>query len=1112
MWDLYVIGDAAYSAAILNGVAAIFGSGNLGTLAGIGFIVGMLITIGQGIITGGRGVSPGGLLMGLVIYLALFAPTTDVRIHSASTGTVRIVANVPFGPAAIGSLMSRIGHSVTDLMEQGFAVPAMNDYGYASPIRTAALMRKATIDGIITEGLQSDNEALYKSFVNYISQCTMVGIQRGELSSKTIYNSGTPLTAIKWDNNLYRSRQFDDSGAYSDISCSDAHTSLSTRVNNDWGGTTYGRFMAPALLQNIEELDSSEGTAEQRAVKKVSEVASILTNSGISNQQLGLNMLIYEMAQQGNIAFFDEHTDASKLAAMMQVRAQRNAAWQLESDNFASVMVPLITFFENFVFAISPLMVFVVFLGAGGIKLLGKYMFLVLWVQMWMPLMAVVNLYLIMSATGSMDTLIQSHAGLGSFAMLSYMGTEVNTWMGVAGKLLASIPAISLMLLYGTSQAATQIARGFEGGGASESAAKAMAPDMASVGASHSVSPYMQGSAVGGSHMTNAQSLDWSTGSTNGWNSQVSSSQKEAVGAKKDYMEQLGTSFGFSMSARKSSSEGASAGTGYQYTDSSADQMAQSVTNDLAKQYGYKQGSSEYSQLSNAVSMQLGGGLSGQQGAAKGGKKGGPGGVKAGFGMAGQDQDGSRYSSERSNDIKEAIAQRYGSTEQATQQLADSASTDLKNGRDNFLTAGLDKQQKEALSKSHSAYRSNAQEYANVQSLGEGGSIGANRSGISISQGMASKGMAGAVDQALQRNGLKGEPYKQALGQSQELGLSGDQAKVHAGLGLLMGHYDNSLSGDRKTAAMEEGAGLINQAFGNGYSTGSDSSRNEDVSGMDHPLASHKELRGPIDSKTRPLESAVNGGLERMGDQLTPLSTTPGQLHNDAVPEIAMHADQQSNPYDGNNRSVERGNAEGRLQSGDQMLSNRFSMGDLGQDGSMYSALKDEAQEFGRGAVNDGFADGASIAGGSAGLSPAASFLAGNIQANGAESTARSFFGDDADKSINAVNRLESSSGAEFSGAQKYAMIVSAMADDGMFHNASHEDQQQIQAAGEYAANEYQNAGGSNSGAYLSMMGEMTKNYDVGAGHIEDRDAPEMLNLMESVKSLSEIDNPGRQQ
>ncbi|KAB7525933.1 hypothetical protein F8C76_17780, partial [Flagellimonas olearia] len=189
--------------------------------------------------------------------------------------------------------------------------------------------------------------------------------------------------------------------------------------------------MAPALLQNIEELDSSEGTAEQRAVKKVSEVASILTNSGISNQQLGLNMLIYEMAQQGNIAFFDEHTDASKLAAMMQVRAQRNAAWQLESDNFASVMVPLITFFENFVFAISPLMVFVVFLGAGGIKLLGKYMFLVLWVQMWMPLMAVVNLYLIMSATGSMDTLIQSHAGLGSFAMLSYMGTEVNTWMGV---------------------------------------------------------------------------------------------------------------------------------------------------------------------------------------------------------------------------------------------------------------------------------------------------------------------------------------------------------------------------------------------------------------------------------------------------------------------------------------------------------------------------------------------------------------------------------------------------------------------------------------------------------------------------------------------------------
>jgi conjugal transfer mating pair stabilization protein TraG len=1099
MWDLYVIGDAAYSAAILNGVASIFGSGNLGTLAGIGFIVGMLVTIGQGIITGGRGVSPGGLLIGLVVYLGLFAPTTDVRIHSASTGTVRVVANVPFGPAAIASLMSRIGHTVTDLMEQGFAVPAMNDYGYASPIRTAALMRKATIDGIITDGLQSDNEALYQSFVNYVSECTMVGIQKRELSAKAIYNSSNPLDAMKWDNNIYRTRQYDDGGSASYVPCGAAHVVLSSRVNTDWGGTTYGKFLAPALLQNIEELDASEGTIEQRAVKKVSEIAAILTGSGITNQQLGLNMLVYEMAQQGNLAFFDEHTDASKLAAMEQVRAQRNAAWQLEADNFASVMIPLITFFENFVFAISPLMVFIVFLGAGGLKLLGKYMFLVLWVQMWMPLMAVVNLYLMMSATGSMDTLVQGPAELGSFAMINYMGTEVNTWMGVAGKLLASIPAISLMLLYGTSQAATQIARGFEGSASASSAAKVMAPDNTTVGAAHSVSPYMQGGAVGGTHKTNAQALDWSTGNTSGWNDQVSSSQKEALGAKKDYMEQLGTSYGFSMSARKSSSEGSSSGTGYQFTDSTADQMAKSVTNDLAQQYGYQQGSAEYSQLSSAVSAQLAGALGGK-------------GVKAGGGWSGADADTSRYGQSASNDIKEAIAKRFGSTEQATQQLAESASTDLKRGRDNFLTAGLDKQQKEALSKSHSAYTSNAEEYANVQSISDGGSIGANKSGISISQGMAQKGMAGEVEQALQRNGLMGAPYREALSQSQEMGMSGDQAKIHAGLGVLMGHYENGLSGDRKTNATEDGAGLINKAFGTGYSTGTDATRNEDISSMDHPYASQKELRGPIDSKTRGLESAVEGGLNRTASELTPLTTSPSEMNNDATAEIAMHAEGRGDHYDGNNRSVERGNAQSRLTAGDEMLSNRFGMGDVAQDGGFYSSAKDSLGDVGKGEVSSGFSEGVSMANNGQGMSRRASALAGDIEAYGAEATARGSFGSDADNAISSVNRLEATSGSDFSGPQKYAMIVSAMGDSGKFSNPSYEDQQQIQAAGELAATEYQQAGGQNAANYLSMIGEMTKNYDVNSGHVEDRDAPQMFNVMSSIKELSEIDNPSKRQ
>lgn len=1114
MWDIYVIGDAAYTTQILNAVASIFGSGNIGTLAGVGFLVGLLFSIGRGIMTGGRDVNPSGVILGLVIYLAMFAPTVDVRVNSTVTGSVRVVANVPFGPAAIGSLLSRLGYGVTNLMEQAFAVPAMTDYGYVSPIQTASLVKKAAADGIIIESMKSDNHRLYKSLVNYVSQCTMVGIKMGTIDPQTIKDSQNPLDEIRFDSTIYKTRQFRDNGTTADVPCTGAYNEVRARVVNSWGGTNPARLLAPALLRDIESQTPGGSTAASQ--NKLNELAASLTNAAVGAQQLGLNMLLHEVMKAGELEFFDEHADVSKLAAMEQMRAQRNAAWQLEQDNFASVMLPLISFFENFVFAISPLMVFIVFLGNSGIGLLGKYMFLTLWVQMWMPLMAIVNLFVMMTATGSMDLVSIGPAEMGSFTSITYMGNEVNTWLGVAGKLLASIPAISLMLLYGTSQAATQIARGFEGGGSAASSSKVMAPDMTSVGAGHSASPLMQGSAVTGTHKTGAKALGWSVGNTNGWNEMASSSQKEMLGAKDEYSKALSSAYGFSMGARKSSSEGASAGTGYQFSESKLDQMAKQVTNDIAEKHGWKQGSQEYSQLSSQVSAQMGASVAGKSGTSGKGQKNAKGGSAAGGsgniggGWAGSDLEASRRGTEVSNEVSDALAKRFGSTEQMSQAVADSASADLKKGRDNFLTAGLDKSQKEALQKANSAYASQAEEYANVQSLSSGGSVASNKDGVDVAQRMGQAGMGQDVEQALQQHGLKGEAFRNAMAQSGAMGLSGEQQKLHAGMGLLMGHYDSGLSGDAKVSAMETGAGLLNQAFGTGHNTGSDHDRNENISGKEHPKEDMGNLRAPIDSKTRELEGAVTDGIQRTGEGMVPLSTSPSNLNSDAEAEIAMRASEQGDSYSGNERSVQKQSAEAAFNRGEAMLANRYSGGDAWQDGGLYSAMKDEAGEFGRGDVNSGFGEGAGMAESGPGMSSYSAQRANDIEAMGAEETARNVFGDDANSAIRQVNDMEQTTGSEFSGAQKYAMIVSAMADDGKFHNSSFEDKREMVAAGEIAAEEYRSVGGSDAGGYMQAIGEVTKNY--GSGHIDDKDAPEMMSMFSSVKDLSEVDNPTKQQ
>lgn len=1131
MWDIYVIGDAAYSEAILNGVASIFGSGNLATLAGIGFIVGMLITIGRGIISGGRGVNPAEALVGFVVYLALFAPTTDVRIHSTSTGTVRVVANVPFGPAAIGSLMSQIGHSVTELMEVGFAVPAMTDYGYASPIRTAALMRKASIDGVIKDGLQSDNHNLYKSFVNYISQCTMVGIQRGDLDPKAIYNSQNPLDAIQWTHGMYRTRQFDDSGVATNVPCGAAHNALKARVNADWGGTTYGKFLAPALLQNIEELDPSGGTAEARTVKKVSEIAAILTGSGITNQQLGLNMLIYEMAEQGNLAFFDEHTDASKLAAMEQVRAQRNAAWQLEADNFASVMIPLITFFENFVFAISPLMVFVVFLGAGGLSLLGKYAFLVLWVQMWMPLMAVVNLYLMMSATGSMETLVQGPAELGSFAMINYMGTEVNTWMGVAGKLLASIPAISLMLLYGTSQAATQIARGFEGSGSAASAAKAMAPDTTSVGAAHGVSPLMQGSTVGGTSISNSGERDYKIGAGGEFKSMEQSSQREALQAAERFTEAATRGYSATAQAREQGTISGSSGTSTSSNESEANKLINSITDGAMQRLSAQGINADRRTVQNAVAGALTG--SGKLGLGDNNKGAALG---ANASASGSTQDGSTQQSSVDSAIAQTLQESHGSTKEAQMGLAKAIKADYKAGRDNSFTAGLTKEDKTSLAKSADSAVTNSAEHQATEAAANNTSLSRGADGKSIAKMAMDNAKSPAhavaqVRQAVQMNQLE-QPYKQAMQfAGEQLGLSGDQQKVWAGMAVLLGGQENGLSGSAKTAAFEDGAQIMNGAFNTSSFGTNDYSRNKGVGEGIDPVWENGAMRdnfnrhGPQGDLAPKVESGLADSQAELAESGAGMESAPGQIAQRGAQEAESNYRQNSGKYENggglkaNHHSESLAKHDGdranmKNQAGWEQSKGFGEYMDAIGDTSLGKMIHDQLTDSG---VVNGFDAGLSSPGATnleAPLSPGAQHLDSQIQSLGAEGALAQYIGGEAAAdAIGEVRNMASQYGTGEMSPRAEFMAALSLNDASLMNNgttdwkgAAKEGMTELAASSsELASREYVYQGGTEPEMYTGDVVASAARYNIEHGTSASPTALRGLDSANSVNELREL-------
>ena len=118
MWEIYAYHNSESLFGVFNAVAAIMGSSTyLGAVAAVafcGFVAAMIAYM----------VAPeklqGWKWIGTVVlvYGVLFVPRVTVGIvDKTGAGPVKVVANVPFGMAALGGLTSTIGNSITELFD-----------------------------------------------------------------------------------------------------------------------------------------------------------------------------------------------------------------------------------------------------------------------------------------------------------------------------------------------------------------------------------------------------------------------------------------------------------------------------------------------------------------------------------------------------------------------------------------------------------------------------------------------------------------------------------------------------------------------------------------------------------------------------------------------------------------------------------------------------------------------------------------------------------------------------------------------------------------------------------------------------------------------------------
>ena len=180
MWEIYAYQNADSLFGIFNAAAAIHGSGDymaaVAAVAFCGFIAALVAyAFAPEKLQGWKW-----LATVLLVFSVLIVPRVTVGVVDKTGGSaVKVVANVPFGVAFLGSVTSTVGHTLTGLFETAFqvipgvgALPSELSYEKNGLMFGNRLIRE-------TGGVAFQDPNFRTDLVNFIHNCTMYDLIDG---------------------------------------------------------------------------------------------------------------------------------------------------------------------------------------------------------------------------------------------------------------------------------------------------------------------------------------------------------------------------------------------------------------------------------------------------------------------------------------------------------------------------------------------------------------------------------------------------------------------------------------------------------------------------------------------------------------------------------------------------------------------------------------------------------------------------------------------------------------------------------------------------------------------------------------------------------------------
>lgn len=472
-FSMYSIGSGRFLREVFNAVAMLTGTGDFIKAVAIAMLFSVIVVCLQAVLRGGRSIAWEHVLLGFILFGICFGSPSRVIVEDVYTNDVYTVDNVPLGVAASGSMISKVGYGLTVLFETGFGTAnRVTDLPYLSSLKYLVIADQDASSGFMLDGLSTETGVDVRASLGaYIKNCTVpaLRIAKKDRASATQMNVQDLLKYGSEDNVKGSVIYYWGNGGNNkkEVTCKEAYTELNTdvfsKITND---------NVSSILNNSLQSMNSGSTPNYQLT--INDAFTYLDVSTQEQQNFALASIITPIFQYAYQHFY---TRSAALADTMVAQAlqQRNYQWVSEQSLWATVVMPLMTFFEGFVYAITPFCAMLFFYGMFGLGLIGKYLQTLFWINLWMPIMAICNLYISLSVNGQLQGL-----NLGSMDGVSTTISTLQNQIATGGMLMTATPLLALMVVTGSTYAFTTLASRLNGGDHIDE--KVMAPSSVKVG------------------------------------------------------------------------------------------------------------------------------------------------------------------------------------------------------------------------------------------------------------------------------------------------------------------------------------------------------------------------------------------------------------------------------------------------------------------------------------------------------------------------------------------------------------------------------------------------------------------------------------------------------